>query len=97
MLNATEAMPSGGKLTISSRFSENQEYIEILFKDTGTGIPKEDIGKLFDPFFTTKSSGTGLGLAITYGIIKQHNGKIEVDSEQGKGSTFKVSLPVGNT
>ena len=96
MLNASEAMSSGGTLTISSQLSENEKYIEILFKDTGKGIPKEDFGKLFDPFFTTKNSGTGLGLAITYGIIKQHNGKIEVDSEQGKGSTFKVSLPIGN-
>ncbi|MBA7678747.1 Sporulation kinase E [subsurface metagenome] len=62
--------------------------------DTGVGIPKENINKLYDPFFTTKSSGTGLGLAVSYGIIKQHLGKIEVESEQGKGSTFTVSLPL---
>jgi len=94
MLNASEAMPQGGTLTITSRFSRQKKYIEILFQDTGIGIPKQDIGKLFDPFFTTKESGTGLGLAVTYGIIKQHNGHIEVDSEPEKGSTFKISLPI---
>jgi len=94
MLNASEAMPQGGTLTITSRFSPKKKYIEILFQDTGVGIPKKDIGKLFDPFFTTKRSGTGLGLAVTYGILKQHNGHIEVDSEPEKGSTFKISLPI---
>jgi len=95
MLNASEAMPGGGTLTIASQFSQNKRYIEILFTDTGIGIPKENTGKLFDPFFTTKPSGTGFGLAVTYGIIEQHNGKIEVDSVPGEGSTFKVSMPVG--
>ena len=94
MFNASEAMPDGGKLTIISKFSQNKKYIEVIFMDTGVGIPKENINKLYDPFFTTKSSGTGLGLAVSYGIIKQHLGKIEVDSEQGKGSTFTVSLPL---
>ncbi|MBN1223073.1 MAG: cache domain-containing protein [Candidatus Aminicenantes bacterium] len=94
MLNASEAMAAGGTLTLTSRYLRDKDYIEILFEDTGTGIPKENLGKLFDPFFTTKSSGTGLGLAVSYGIIRQHNGKIEVDSEPGKGSTFRISLPV---
>jgi len=94
MFNASEAMPDGGKLTIISKFSQNKKYIEVIFMDTGIGIPKENINKLYDPFFTTKSSGTGLGLAVSYGIIKQHLGKIEVESEQGKGSTFTVSLPL---
>lgn len=94
MFNASEAMPDGGKLTIISKFSQNKKYIEVIFMDTGVGIPKENINKLYDPFFTTKSSGTGLGLAVSYGIIKQHLGKIEVESEQGKGSTFTVSLPL---
>lgn len=94
IFNASEAMPDGGKLTIISKFSQNKKYIEVIFMDTGVGIPKENINKLYDPFFTTKSSGTGLGLAVSYGIIKQHLGKIEVESEQGKGSTFTVSLPL---
>lgn len=94
MFNASEAMSDGGKLTIISKFSHNKKYIEVIFMDTGVGIPKENINKLYDPFFTTKSSGTGLGLAVSYGIIKQHLGKIEVESEQGKGSTFTVSLPL---
>ncbi|MCK4431974.1 MAG: cache domain-containing protein [Candidatus Aminicenantes bacterium] len=94
MFNASEAMPDGGKLTIISKFSQNKKYIEVIFMDTGVGIPKENINKLYDPFFTTKSSGTGLGLAVSYGIIKQHLGQIEVESEQGKGSTFTVSLPL---
>jgi signal transduction histidine kinase len=58
------------------------------------GIPRENINKLFDPFFTTKSSGTGLGLAVSYGIIQQHDGRIEVKSEVGQGSVFTVKLPV---
>ena len=94
MLNACAAMPKGGNLTISSRLEDDSKYVEIVFIDTGLGIPRENIIRLFDPFFTTKSSGTGLGLAISYGIIQQHDGKIEVKSEVGQGSVFTVKLPV---
>ena len=94
MINSSEAMPKGGTLTIVSQFSTNENYIEIDFIDTGVGIPKEAINKLFDPFYTTKSNGIGLGLAISYGIIEQHQGKIEVKSEPGQGSVFTISLPV---
>lgn len=94
MINASEAMPGGGTLNISSQFSTDKKYIEIEFIDTGKGIPKVNINKLFDPFFTTKSSGTGLGLAVSYGIIEQHQGKIEVKSELGQGSVFTISLPI---
>jgi len=93
MINASEAMPNGGTLTITSQLSADKKYIEVVFIDTGVGIPKEAIGKLFDPFFTTKTSGTGLGLAVSYGIVDQHQGKIEVKSEVGQGSVFIVSLP----
>jgi two-component system, NtrC family, sensor kinase len=96
MLNAFEAMPKGGQLTVSGRLSPDKKYVQIQFIDSGVGIAKENINKLFDPFFTTKSSGTGLGLAVTYGIIEQHDGKIEVKSEIGQGTVFTLSFPVGN-
>jgi len=94
MINASEAMPNGGSLTIISQLSADEKFIEIVFIDTGVGIPKEAMNKLFDPFYTTKTSGTGLGLAVSYGIINQHQGKIEVKSEVGQGSVFVVSLPI---
>jgi len=66
----------------------------VRIRDTGPGIPPEVVKNIFSPFFTTKEKGTGLGLAISYGIIERHNGKIDVDTELGKGSTFVVSLPI---
>lgn len=96
ILNAQEAMPQGGFLSISTDFSEDGKFLEIKFLDTGCGIPEENMGKLFDPFFTTKESGkgTGLGLAISYGIIKKHGGNIHISSKEGKGTTVCVKLPV---
>jgi len=94
IINACEAMPRGGSLTITSRTDPSGYNIEILFADTGIGIPKENLQKLFDPFFTTKSFGTGLGLAVSYGIIQQRGGTIDVESEVGQGSVFKVQLPI---
>jgi two-component system NtrC family sensor kinase len=94
MINASEAMPRGGTLTISSNLSKDKKYIETSFEDDGVGIPEENINKLFDPFFTTKGVGTGLGLAVSYGIIKQHQGKIKVKSDAGQGSVFTVLLPL---
>ena len=69
---------------------------EVSFTDSGCGMPKEHLSKLFAPFFTTKETGkgTGLGLAISYGIIQSHNGEIDVESEVGKGSTFRITLPI---
>jgi signal transduction histidine kinase len=67
--------------------------VEITIRDTGTGIPKADLLDIFKPYFTTKEEGTGLGLAICYGIIKGHDGDIEVESEAGKGTTFRIFLP----
>jgi two-component system NtrC family sensor kinase len=93
-INAAEAMPEGGTLTIITRYSNDKKFLEIKIIDTGIGIPREKIRKLFDPFFTTKDKGTGLGLAVTYGIIEQHQGKIEVKSEESQGSTFTISLPI---
>ena len=93
-INACEAMPDGGDLTITSRLRRDGTRIEIVFADTGVGIPRENIPKLFDPFFTTKSFGTGLGLAVSYGIVRQRGGTIDVQSEAGRGSTFLVSIPL---
>ena len=95
LLNAADAMAkNGGTLTIKT--SMKDESVQISFSDTGSGIPREQLSKLFQPFFTTKSTGkgTGLGLAISYGIVQNHGGNIQVESEVGKGSTFRVELPV---
>ena len=94
IINACDAMAGGGTLTITSQLGLDRRQIEILFADTGMGIPEENFHKLFDPFFTTKSAGTGLGLAVSYGIIQQRGGKIGVRSEVGQGSVFIVILPL---
>ena len=91
LLNAVQAMNEGGMLTIGTRVADSA--IEIQFKDTGSGIPQENIKKLFDPFFTTKSRGIGLGLAVSHGIIERNKGTIEVQSTVGQGTTFIVTLP----
>lgn len=93
-LNARDAMPNGGELSIKSFKTENSINIEI--SDDGIGIENEDLKKIFDPFYTTKSTGkgTGLGLAVCYGIITAHDGKIEVSNNNGNGSKFLISLPI---
>ncbi|HUL20079.1 MAG TPA: ATP-binding protein [Thermodesulfobacteriota bacterium] len=95
LLNAADAMAGeGGRLTIKT---DSRDGLAVVsFTDTGCGIPKEHLPKLFDPFFTTKETGkgTGLGLAISYGIVQSHGGDIEVESQVGKGSTFRIKLPV---
>lgn len=94
LLNAIEAMPQGGTLTVSSGIED--EITAIRFTDTGIGIPEENLPRIFDPFFTTKKQGrgTGLGLSVSYGIIERHRGKLEVKSQVGKGTTFTVKLPI---
>ena len=95
ILNALDAMPGGGILVISSQMSVDNQFVEVKIRDTGSGIPKEYISKIFDPFFTTKGiKGTGLGLSVSYGIVQQHDGTINVQSEVGKGTTIVISLPV---
>lgn len=91
ILNAFYAMGGGGRLTITTVGSGNG--IEITFRDTGVGIPEETMARLFEPFFTTRDSGTGLGLTITRRIIEAHGGKIEIDSEVGKGTSVRLTLP----
>jgi len=103
IINAQQAMPAGGIIELAARnivlaekehpLLTNGIYVKISIKDTGVGIPKEHITKIFDPFFSTKAKGHGLGLATCYSIIHRHGGCIDVESEPGKGSTFKVYLP----
>jgi len=94
IINASEAMQKGGNLYIESKLSDDKDYIEIRFKDTGCGISELNKQKIFDPFFTTKEQGTGLGLSISFGIIERHYGSINLESEPGKGTEFIIHLPV---
>jgi len=94
ILNAIQAMPEGGRLTLRTSADDGQLRIEV--QDTGCGISPENMDKLFAPFFTTKEKGkgVGLGLAVTYGIIQRHQGRIEVQSKEGEGTTFTIHLPL---
>jgi len=95
ILNSADAMPAGGILTITTQAAPGDAYVQVQFTDTGVGIPEKDLHRIFDPFFTTKGDkrGTGLGLAVSYGIIERHRGQIEVQSQEGKGTTFTFKLP----
>jgi CheY-like chemotaxis protein/anti-sigma regulatory factor (Ser/Thr protein kinase) len=96
ILNAVDAMPKGGTLTITTA-AEGGE-VEVAVRDTGTGMPEAVRARIFDPFFTTKGpQGTGLGLSMTYGIVARHSGRITVESEEGRGSTFRLRFPVSAT
>jgi signal transduction histidine kinase len=92
--NAKEAMPKGGVLTVRTSRENNNVLIQI--QDTGMGIPEEIRNKIFEAFFTTKQKvkGVGLGLSVCYGIIKDHHGEITIESEEGKGATFIITLPI---
>jgi two-component system NtrC family sensor kinase len=92
ILNAIQAMPNGGKLTAQT--SRHNDFAEITFKDTGAGIPKENLQKMFSPFFSTKANGVGLGLSISKQIVDGHGGNITVKSREGAGSTFTIRLPI---
>jgi two-component system NtrC family sensor kinase len=95
--NALQAMPNGGELTISTKSTARggRDWIKVSVQDTGIGIPKLDQARIFEPFYTTKGQegGTGLGLSVTYGIITDHGGQIDVESQPGAGSKFSVWLP----
>jgi CheY-like chemotaxis protein len=106
VVNARDAMSEGGRLTVETYAKQiNQEYasfypdlapgdyVVLSVTDTGSGIPRNILNKIYEPFFTTKKGGSGLGLSVVYGIVKQHKGFINVYSEPGKGTTFKVYIP----
>ena len=109
VMNAMDAMPGGGTVTISTSREDLTHdtrplypllppgiYAVLSVQDTGTGIPREIVDRIFEPFFTTKPAGkgTGLGLAMVYGIVKSHKGEVRVSSQEGKGTTFAIHLPV---
>jgi len=98
LINARQAMPNGGQLTISTRrcpsLTGKGETVEVAISDTGAGILEEHRSRIFQLFFTTKARGTGLGLAIAARIVEQHGGRIAVESEVGKGTTFRIVFPV---
>ena len=89
--NSAQAMAEGGRLTIET--SETADHVEVVVRDTGTGIAKENMSKIFQPLFTTKAKGIGMGLAICKRIVEEHSGTIDVESEVGKGTAFLIKLP----
>ena len=90
--NAMQAMTTGGTLTVQT--GEGGDGVWVSVSDTGRGIPKDEINRIFEPFFTTKKQGTGLGLMIVQRIIRAHNGRIEIESHVGRGTTFRILLPL---
>jgi two-component system, cell cycle sensor histidine kinase and response regulator CckA len=109
LINAQQAMPNGGTITVKAEnvivgaeselegaSATKPKYVRVTVSDTGSGISAENLSKIFDPYFTTKSKGTGLGLATSYAVIKKHGGRIEVGSHVGKGTTFHVYLPASD-
>jgi len=96
ILNAAEAMEGEGQLRVRTLQSEDGSDFIIQISDTGPGIPENVLPHIFEPFFTTKEEGkgTGLGLSLVYGIIENHDGRIQVWSELGKGATFSIYLPL---
>jgi signal transduction histidine kinase len=97
LLNAIDATSEEGVITIETNLMKKngfQDFVQITVRDTGKGIPKEELDKIFTPFYTNKDQGSGLGLAISHQIVQEHHGTIEVESEEGKGSTFYINLPI---
>jgi signal transduction histidine kinase len=93
-MNAVDAMPEGGELQVALK-SAAEGQIKITVADEGQGIPERDLPRIFEPFFTSKEAGTGngLGLMVAKGIVKDHGGSMEVKSEQGRGTEFRILLP----
>ncbi len=97
-INAGQAMPNGGLLTITTKLAETGAAVEITIEDTGAGISSENLDKIFDPFFSTKAQkGFGLGLSVSYGIIRNHGGSVDVDSVEGEGTKFTITFPINES
>lgn len=94
ILNAVEAMPKGGQISVATRHRPSKKSIVVEISDSGKGIERSDLDKIFLPFFTTKKKGTGLGLSITKRLVEQHHGQMTVISEPGQGTTFSITLPI---
>ena len=92
--NAIDAMNKKGKILISTTFDKVQQKVNIVIADFGPGISEKERDRLFHPHYSTKKKGTGLGLSISYGVIKAHQGDIEIESKVGEGSTFRILLPL---
>jgi signal transduction histidine kinase len=92
MINALQAMPGGGELILAASAEGDSALIDVI--DTGSGIPADEVGKIFHAYYSTKKGGTGLGLAMSQRIIQEHDGQLTVNSEPGKGSDFRVRLPL---
>src|SRR5512139_897473 len=96
-LNACEAMSKGGTLKVTSRPRPGEPMLDVVFTDTGPGIPPDHLSKILDPFFTTKEKGTGLGLSVVYGIVERHGGRLDIRSQVGQGTTVTIRLPTAAT
>ena len=96
MVNAVQSMPRGGviRIAVNTRWLDGDGWVEVLVQDTGVGIKRDDLRRLFEPFYSTKPNGSGLGLAIAYRIVEDHHGQLNVTSEEGRGTTVTVRLPV---
>ena len=95
LVNAVEAMPKGGELRVeANRSQKGDEFLDVVVADTGKGIIPSERDKIFQPFHTTKADGTGLGLAIVHRVVEAHGGEVEVESEEGQGSAFRLRFPM---
>jgi two-component system NtrC family sensor kinase len=94
LLNAADATPEGGTITVQTSYEEASPFLRIAIRDTGSGIDKTTMDKIFQPFFTTKAKGTGLGLSITKRLVEQHGGTIRASNHSTGGASFTIDLPI---